>query len=119
MTGAFEVLGIDLEKKRMSLALLPEGSAPASGAAGSANEIVPGARLTGKVDRHEKFGVFVFLAPGRTGLIPLSETGVVRDTDVAKAFPVGSDIEVVVLEVELDEYLHPYRRMPAGSSHAG
>ena len=28
-------------------------------------EIVPGARLTGKVERHETFGVFVFLAPGR------------------------------------------------------
>ena len=63
-------------------------------------EIVPGARLTGKVERHEKFGVFVFLAPGRTGLIPLSETGVAREADVAKAFPVGADVEVVVLEVD-------------------
>ena len=61
---------------------------------------MPGARLTGKVERHEKFGVFVFLAPGRTGLIPLSETGVAREADVAKAFPVGTDVEVVVLEVD-------------------
>jgi predicted RNA-binding protein with RPS1 domain len=61
---------------------------------------VPGARLTGKVERHEKFGVFVFLAPGRTGLIPLSETGVPREGDVARQFPVGSEVEVVVLEVE-------------------
>ena len=67
---------------------------PASG------EIVPGARVKGKVERHEKFGVFVFLAPGRTGLIPLSETGVPREADVVKSFPVGSDIEVVVLEVD-------------------
>ena len=54
--------------------------------------IVPGARLTGKVERHEKFGVFVFLAPGRTGLIPLSETGLANDAAVSKAFPIGADV---------------------------
>jgi len=61
---------------------------------------VPGARLTGKVERHEKFGVFVFLAPGRTGLIPVTETGVAKDADIARAFPIGRDVEVVVLEVD-------------------
>jgi small subunit ribosomal protein S1 len=99
-TGAFEILSIDPDKKRIGVALLPEGSARAGGAASAAPDIAPGARLKGKVERHEKFGVFVFLAPGRTGLIPLSETNVPRDGDVAKAFPVGSEIEVVVLDVE-------------------
>ena len=46
------------------------GARPAA-TAPSPLEIVPGARLTGKVERHEKFGVFVFLAPGRTGLDPV------------------------------------------------
>ena len=100
MTGPFEILSIDLERKRIGVALVPEGSARAGGAASLQPAIVPGARLTGKVERHEKFGVFVFLAPGRTGLVPLSETGVARDADVAKAFPVGADVEVVVLEVD-------------------
>jgi small subunit ribosomal protein S1 len=99
-TAAFEILTIDLDKKRIGLALLPEGSARAGGAASSSPRIVAGARLTGKVERHEKFGVFVFLAPGRTGLVPMSETGVARESDVSKAFPVGSDVEVVVLEVD-------------------
>jgi small subunit ribosomal protein S1 len=100
MTGAFEILSIDPEKKRIGLALVPEGSALGGAAAASPREILPGARITGKVERHEKFGVFVFLAPGRTGLIPLSETGVARDADVAKAFPAGADVDVVVLEVD-------------------
>jgi small subunit ribosomal protein S1 len=100
MTGAFEILSIDLEKKRIGVALVPEGSARARGAAPSQPEIVPGARLTGKVERHEKLGVFVFLAPGRTGLIPLSETGVAKEADVARALPIGADVEVVVLEVD-------------------
>src|SRR6185295_10772453 len=91
MTGAFEILSIDLEKKRIGVALLPEGSARAGGTAPSPSGIVPGARLTGKVERHEKFGVFVFLAPGRTGLIPMSETGVAKEADVTRAFPIGAD----------------------------
>jgi small subunit ribosomal protein S1 len=100
MTAPFEILSIDLEKKRIGVALVPEGSARAGGTAPSQPGIVPGARLTGKVERHEKFGVFVFLAPGRTGLIPSSETGVARDGDIARTFPIGADVEVVVLEID-------------------
>src|SRR5688572_2685068 len=100
MTAAFEILSIDLEKKRIGVALVPEDSARAGGAAPSQPDIVPGARLMGKVERHEKFGVFVFLAPGRTGLIPMSETGVAKATDIARVFPIGADVEVVVLEVD-------------------
>ena len=100
MTAAFEILSIDPEKKRIGVALVEEGSTHEAGAAPSKSEIVPGARVTGKVERHEKFGVLVFLAPGRTALMPLSETGMAREADVARAFPVGSDLEVVVLEAD-------------------
>jgi small subunit ribosomal protein S1 len=100
MTGAFEILSIDLDKKRIGVAFLPEGSARAGGKAPLQPDIVPGARLSGKVERHEKFGVFVFLAPGRTGLIPMKETGVSREADISKTFPVGASVEVVVLEVD-------------------
>jgi small subunit ribosomal protein S1 len=100
MTAAFEILSLDFEKKRIGLALLPEGSARAGGQASSQPGIVPGARLTGKVERHEKFGVFVFLAPGRTGLIPSSETGVAKEADIPKVLPVGADVTVIVLGVD-------------------
>jgi small subunit ribosomal protein S1 len=100
LTAPFEILTIERDKKRIGVALVPEGSARAAGVSSSAGEIVAGAQVTGKVERHESFGVFVFLAPGKTGLIPMSETGVARDGDVAKTFPIGSDVEVIVLEVE-------------------
>jgi small subunit ribosomal protein S1 len=100
MTGTFEILAIDLGQKRIGVALVPEGWAQAEAAKGARPGIVPGARLTGKVDRHEKFGVFVFLSPGRTGVIPLSETGVAKEADLRRAFPVGADIEVIVLEAD-------------------
>jgi small subunit ribosomal protein S1 len=100
MTAPFEILGIDPAQKRISLARVDEGSTRAAGAASSDGAIVAGARLTGKIERHEKFGVFVFLAPGRTALMPSSETGLTRDADIVKAFPVGADVEVVVLEAD-------------------
>ena len=100
MTGAFEVLSVDPEKKRIGVAMVEEGSSRASAATPSRSAIVAGARFTGKVERHEKFGVFVFLAPGVTGLLPLGETGVGPEQDIRKAFPVGSDLEVVVLEAD-------------------
>ena len=103
MSGAFEILSVDPAQKRIGVALVEEGSARAAGATAAPRDhaaLAPGAIVVGKVERHEKFGVFVFLSPGRTGLVPLSETGLDRDADVAKAFPVGSDIEVVVLEVD-------------------
>lgn len=104
---AIEILSFEPERKRIGVAIVDEHSARAravdvashsGGAAGAT--IAPGSRIVGKVERHEKYGVFVFLAPGRTGLIPLAETGVEREADLRKAFPVGSDLEVMVLDVE-------------------
>jgi ribosomal protein S1 len=101
MIGTFEILAIDLEHKRIGVALVQEGWARAEGAPDARLGIVLGARLTGKVAQCEKFGVFVFLAPGRTGLIPLSETGVAKEGDVQRAFPVVAIVEVIVMEVDL------------------
>jgi small subunit ribosomal protein S1 len=100
MAGVFEILTIDLEKKRIGVARVPDDFAQAGAKARSQADIVQGARLIGKVERREKFGVFVFLAPGRTGLVPMSETGVAQESDVAKTFPIGADVEVAVLEVD-------------------
>jgi small subunit ribosomal protein S1 len=97
-TGSFEILSVDAGKKRIGVAMAAEGSGNGGQAPGGA--IVPGAVLLGKVERHETFGVFVFLAPGRTGLLPFSETGLEGDRDLPRAFPLGSDVEVMVLEAD-------------------
>lgn len=99
MTGDFEVLTIEPEKKRIGVALVPDGASRA-GETVTGSAISAGARVKGKVERHEAYGVFVYLAPGRTGLMPLAETGLPRGTDVAKAFPVGSEVDVVVLDMD-------------------
>ena len=99
-TAAFEILSVDVAQKRIGVALVEEGSTRAAGATASQGSLAPGTIVTGKVERHERFGVFVFLSPGRTGLMPFSETGLERDADMTKAFPIGSEVEVAVLEAD-------------------
>jgi small subunit ribosomal protein S1 len=99
-TAAFEILSIDLAQKRIGVALVEAGSSRAADATASQGALAPGTIVTGKVERYERFGVFVFLSPGRTGLMPFSETGLDRDADMAKAFPIGSEVEVAVLEAD-------------------
>ena len=100
MAGAFEILSVDPAARRIGVALVPEGSSRAGTAKPSRSSIEPGARLTGKVERHDKMGVFVFLAPGITGLLPAAETGQAHGVDLQKALPLGSDIDVIVLEAD-------------------
>ena len=59
-----------------------------------------GQMVSGRVSRVAPFGVFVELAPGIAGLIPLSETGLTQDVDIKRTFTAGTPIEVVVLEID-------------------
>ncbi|MDC0671695.1 30S ribosomal protein S1 [Nannocystis radixulma] len=52
--------------------------------------------LQGKVGQVTNFGVFVDTEVGR-GLVPTSELGLPPNADPKRAFPVGKDVEVVVL----------------------
>lgn len=91
------VLSTDPKERRISLTAPVEGFDP-----GSMPALVPGASLEGRVQRIERFGVFVWLGPGRVGLIPNTATGTRPGTDLARQFPVGDPVQVDVTEVEDD-----------------
>jgi small subunit ribosomal protein S1 len=92
-----KVLRLDDDTQKISLGLKqladdPWLKVPATYEAGQVRR--------GRVTRVAAFGAFVELEPGIEGLIPLSETGVARDADVKRAFPIGADVQVVVLEID-------------------
>ncbi|HUF48307.1 MAG TPA: S1 RNA-binding domain-containing protein [Vicinamibacterales bacterium] len=108
-TITVKVLRVDEGTQRIALGLkqlTPEpepassGDLEAGGTAAGRPAIVAGARITGTVERHARFGVFIALARGLTGLMPMSETDVANEADVPKTFPVGAEVEVVVLDVD-------------------
>ena len=91
------VLRVDGDKQKISLGLKQLMADPWS----KVLETYQAGQLrTGRVTRVADFGAFVELEPGIEGLIPLSESGVPRDGDVRKAFPVGTQLDVVVSEVD-------------------
>jgi len=92
-----KVLRLDADKQKISLGLKQLAADPWSRAAGTYKL---GQLLTGRVTRVAEFGPFVELEPGIEGLVPLSESGVPREADVKKAFRVGDEIQVVVLDVD-------------------
>ncbi len=91
------ILAIDTGKRRISLALAPDD---ASAGDRVESAVAVGAVLTGTVERIEPFGVFVRLGPGQTGVVPNAELGTQRGADHRKAFPLGSELKVLVLSIE-------------------
>jgi small subunit ribosomal protein S1 len=91
------VTSIDPSKRRIGLALAPEG---ATLGAQLESAIAVGAVVTGTVERVEQFGVFLRLGPGQVGLIPNVEMGTPQNTDHRKDFPPGTEIKVAVLSIE-------------------
>ena len=55
----------------------------------------------GKVRKVERFGILLDLEDGNVGLIPNAEMGTNRGTDHFRMFPVSTEIEVKVLEIDL------------------
>ncbi len=91
------VTSLDFDKRRIGLALAPEGAAPGEQ---FDSQIAVGTVVSGTVERVEPFGVFLRIGPGQVGLIPNAEMGTPRNTDHRKGFPPGTEIKVAVLSIE-------------------
>jgi small subunit ribosomal protein S1 len=92
-----KVLRVDETTQKIALGLKQLLDDPWS-AAGSRYEV--GQVRMGRVTRVAEFGAFVELQPGVEGLLPIAEAGVDRGADLRKAFPIGSEVEVAVLDVD-------------------
>jgi small subunit ribosomal protein S1 len=92
-----KVLRVDADTQKISLGLKQLLGDPWSKAG---DTYKPGQLLSGRVTRVADFGLFVELEPGVEGLVPASETGIGRDGDLKKAFPIGKELQVVVSDVD-------------------
>ncbi|MHB8874388.1 MAG: S1 RNA-binding domain-containing protein [Myxococcaceae bacterium] len=109
-----QVEKLDPDEKRIGLRLVGENGVvagqgvatsekPAQGEPGQPREPAPKPRVgqvvTGKIDRIEQYGVFVAF-PGGKGLVPASETGTERGTDMKRTYTLGQELKVQVLEID-------------------
>jgi ribosomal protein S1 len=58
-----------------------------------------GETVRGKVQKIERFGVFVWLGPGRIGLMPAVWSGVPQGRRLDASYRPGQDVEVQVVEI--------------------
>jgi len=63
-------------------------------------EIEVGSILTGKVSGITKFGAFVLLAPGKSGLVHISEIANTYVNDVSEFLSVGQEVAVKVIGID-------------------
>jgi small subunit ribosomal protein S1 len=111
-----QVEKIDTGEKRVGLRLVRDGEVVGSGTPSPAEHAenvektvtarsAPAHRpkvgevVTGQVDRIEPYGVFLTF-PGGRGLIPASETGTERGTDLRRHYSLGQELKVAILEVD-------------------
>ncbi|NLF93688.1 MAG: S1 RNA-binding domain-containing protein [Oligosphaeraceae bacterium] len=106
------ILGVDLERRRISLCLgdpKEKEEAPAQLSLEEERQVisaaVAGQTVTGEVDSQKPFGLFVKLPNGQTGLlhisqIPLAEGNGIPIRQLYRQYPLHSQIEVVVRSVE-------------------
>jgi small subunit ribosomal protein S1 len=68
--------------------------------------LLEGARVKGKVTGIERYGIFVQItgAQGRAGrgLVPTSETGTPRGSDLKRLFAVGQEVEAKIVNISED-----------------
>lgn len=87
---------VELDKQRIALltAEVAEARKPTE------IQVSEGDVVKGKVSRVEKYGVFVEIAPRVVGLVPNAEMATDRNADHARLFPIGTELEVKVVEVD-------------------
>ena len=74
-------------------------AAPAKAREPAAPRPQVGQVVVGKVDRIEPYGVFLAF-PGGKGLLPASETGTERGTDLRKHYSLGQEVKVAILDID-------------------
>jgi small subunit ribosomal protein S1 len=93
-----QVMKVDPARRRISLGVPHEKAE-----VGEKVVVAPmkvGDVVTGKVEKVEKFGVFLRIAPGRSGMIPNNELGTQRGADHRKMFPPGTEMTAEVIEAD-------------------
>jgi len=91
--GDWYILSVDRRGRRISVTPPGTGAVPHEA-------LVQGAEVVGFVLRIERYGVFLWLAPGRVGLMPRGLTGVAEGADLRGRFAIGDPVEVTLTSIE-------------------
>lgn len=89
------VIAVDAERRRITVIPAFDGWEALLG-----TDLTPGRKLGGRVSKAEAFGVFVWLGPGKIGMVPRVWSGAASGPGFEARFPVGSPLAVEVVDVQ-------------------
>ncbi len=92
------LLDFDRKRRRVSLSIKAVEGDPWKGVA---ERFPVGTQAKGTVEKVAKFGVFISLEEGVTGLLPAGLSGIPRERSLLRAFPVGATVEAEVIELDV------------------
>ncbi len=92
------VKAVDGENRRVSLSLRDAEGDPW---ADVESKYRPGQPVTGTVEKKERFGIFITLEPGITGLLPRSKITAAQDSAAIERLKPGNPIHIIVDTVNL------------------
>lgn len=93
------VVTVDDQERRIGLSLR-EAVARKRDATSTNVKIERGQKSSGVVSRIERYGVFLELTEGVTALLPQSETGLPKFSDLSRAYNIGDKLEVTIIDVD-------------------
>ena len=100
-TVKVKILKLSNDGKRISLSIKALEPNPWQ----SILERYPGGSLTkGRVERTNRYGAFIELEPGITGLLPASGMSLPRDTSPERAYPPGKQLSVQILSIDAKKH---------------
>ena len=91
------IKAIDLDSKRVSLSMKDAAGDPWTGASA---KYTPGSMVNGVLEKKEGFGLFVSVAPGITGLVPMSSIRQSEGGGKLESLKPGDPLEVMVQQVD-------------------
>ena len=59
-----------------------------------------GQKVEGIVEKLEKFGAFILIEPGLTGLLPASEMGLPKGANIGRTYGVGKKVTLQIAQVD-------------------
>jgi len=92
-----KVLKLDKGGRRISLSMRALEPDPWRDAA---DKYTVGATIQGKVEKVERFGAFIQLEPGLSGLLPSSKMSIPAGTSASRVFRPGREVTVQVISVD-------------------
>jgi small subunit ribosomal protein S1 len=92
-----KVLKLDKGGRRISLSMRALEPDPWKGVA---SRFPVGSKVQGRVEKVERFGAFVELEPGLSGLLPSSKMSIPAGTSASRVFRPGREVTVQILSVD-------------------